>query len=90
MTPEPVFCQVNRPTLHHVSLFVSDMEASKRFYTSGLGLTLREEFRDIIGLRESGEFPFAWKESGKISMTAQRRKTNNFADHFLFHFDCVL
>lgn len=55
---ERVFCQADRPTLHHVSLFVSDMEMSARFYTSGLGLTLREEFRDIIGLRASGEFAF--------------------------------
>lgn len=53
-----VFCPADRPTLHHVSLFVSDLEGSTRFYTSGLGLTLREEFRDIIGRRASGEFPF--------------------------------
>lgn len=53
-----VFCQADRPTLHHVSLFVSDMEASAKFYTSGLGLTLREEFRDIVGRRASGEFAF--------------------------------
>ena len=53
-----VFCTADRPTLHHVSLFVSDMEASTRFYTAGLGLTLREEFRDIVGRRASGEFPF--------------------------------
>ncbi|MHA7653890.1 VOC family protein [Mycobacterium sp. ML4] len=53
-----VFCPADRPTLHHVSLFVSDLAASMRFYTSGLGLTLREEFRDIIGRRASGEFPF--------------------------------
>lgn len=53
-----VFCPVDRPTLHHVSLFVSDLEASTRFYTSGLGLTLREGFRDIIGRRAAREFPF--------------------------------
>ncbi len=53
-----VFCPADRPTLHHVSLFVSDMEASIRFYTAGLGLTLREEFQDIIGRRAAGEFPF--------------------------------
>ncbi|QDU07511.1 SRPBCC family protein [Gimesia aquarii] len=53
-----VFCPASRPTLHHVSLFVADMEASTRFYTVGLGLTVREEFRDIVGKRASGEFPF--------------------------------
>ena len=53
-----VFCPADRPTLHHVSLFVSDLVASTRFYTSGLGLTLREEFRDTIGRRASREFPF--------------------------------
>lgn len=55
---ERVFCETDRPLLHHVSLFVSDLEASARFYTSGLGLTLREEFDDIIGRRASGDFPF--------------------------------
>ncbi|MEM7775781.1 MAG: VOC family protein [Pseudomonadota bacterium] len=53
-----VFCPHDRPTLHHVSLFVADLEASKRFYISGLGFTLREEFRDIIGRRASGAFAF--------------------------------
>ncbi|MCG8457066.1 MAG: SRPBCC family protein [Holophagales bacterium] len=48
----------DRPTLHHVSLFVSDLEASIEFYTSGLGLTLRERFEDIVGRRAAGEFPF--------------------------------
>lgn len=55
---ERVFRRADQPVLHHVSLFVSDMEASKRFYTSGLGLTLREEFQDIIGHRASGAFAF--------------------------------
>lgn len=55
---ERVFCKADRPTLHHVSLFVSDIEASTKFYTSGLGLALRDEFKDIIGLRASGEFAF--------------------------------
>ncbi len=54
-----VFCPTSGPILHHVSLFVSDMEASSRFYTEGLGLTLREEFDDIIGLRAGRRFPFA-------------------------------
>lgn len=53
-----VFGPADRPTLHHVSLFVPDLEASTRFYTSGLGLTLREEFRDIVGRRGSDEFAF--------------------------------
>ena len=53
-----VFCPADRPTLHHVSLFVSDLEASTKFYVSGLGLTLREEFEDIIGRRAPGDFPF--------------------------------
>lgn len=53
-----VFCPADRPTLHHVSLFVSDLEASTKFYVSGLGLTLREEFGDIIGRRARGDFPF--------------------------------
>ena len=55
---ERVFRQADRPTLHHVSLFVSDVEASAKFYTSGLGLVLREEFDDIIGRRDSHEFDF--------------------------------
>lgn len=55
---ERVFCEVDRPTLHHVSLFVSDMEASARFYTAGLGLTLKETFQDIIAQRASGDFAF--------------------------------
>ena len=59
MAPEDrVFCSVKQPTLHHVSLFVSDMAASAKFYTAGLGLILREEFDDIIGLRAMGAFPF--------------------------------
>lgn len=54
-----VFCPApDRPTLHHVSLFVSDLEASTKFYTSGLGLTLRERFEDIVGRRTAGEFSF--------------------------------
>ena len=53
-----VFCPADRPTLHHVSLFVSDLEASTRFYTDGLGLSLRAQFQDIIGRRADGEFPF--------------------------------
>ena len=39
-------------------LFVPDIEASVRFYTSSLGLTVREEFDDIVGIRASGDFPF--------------------------------
>ena len=54
-----VFRPMAGPVLHHVSLFVSDMEASARFYTEGLGLTLREEFDDIIGVRSERKFPFA-------------------------------
>lgn len=53
-----VFCPTDQPTLHHVSLFVSDLEASTKFYTTGLGLTLREEFQDIIGRGASSDFPF--------------------------------
>ena len=53
-----VFCPMAGPVLHHVSLFVSDMEASTRFYTEGLGLPLHEEFSDIIGLRGANRFPF--------------------------------
>ncbi|WP_415400769.1 VOC family protein [Tateyamaria sp. SN3-11] len=53
-----VFCPMQSSVLHHVSLFVSDMEVSTRFYTEGLGLTLREEFEDIIGLRGAHRFPF--------------------------------
>jgi catechol 2,3-dioxygenase-like lactoylglutathione lyase family enzyme len=54
----PVFYPTTRPTLHHVSLFVSDIEASTKFYTVGLGLTVRDKFTDIIGRRAGGEFPF--------------------------------
>ncbi|GGX48122.1 hypothetical protein GCM10007385_14920 [Tateyamaria omphalii] len=53
-----VFGPMTGPVLHHVSLFVSDMEASARFYTEGLGLTLREEFDDIVGVRGTRRFPF--------------------------------
>lgn len=53
-----VFCGSDQPVLHHVCLFVRDMAVSTEFYTSGLGLTLRESFDDIIGLLPSGAFPF--------------------------------
>ncbi len=53
-----VFCGSDEPILHHVCLFVPDMDASIAFYTSGLGLFLREEFDDIIGLRPPGRLPF--------------------------------
>ncbi len=53
-----VFGSTTGPVLHHVSLFVSDVDKSARFYTEGLGLTLREEFDDIIGLRGTHRFPF--------------------------------
>lgn len=53
-----VFCPMTGPVLHHVSLFVYDMEASTRFYTDGLGLSLHEEFDDIVGLRGVNRFPF--------------------------------
>lgn len=59
--PKPqdrVFREMKGPILHHVGLFVSDMDSSARFYTEGLGLTLREEFDDIIGLRGAHRFPF--------------------------------
>ena len=36
------------PVLHHVSLFVADIEASTRFYTVGLGLALSRKFEDIV------------------------------------------
>ncbi|MEM6456769.1 MAG: SRPBCC family protein [Acidobacteriota bacterium] len=55
---QDVFGPADRPTLHHVSLFVSDLEASTAFYTAGLGLTLRERFDDIVGQRAAGTFPF--------------------------------
>lgn len=55
---ERVFCGTSQPTLHHVSLFVSNLEASVEFYTAGLGLTVREEFDDIIGVRPTHKFPF--------------------------------
>ena len=53
-----VLCGSDRPLLHHVCLFVRDMEASVRFYSAGLGLAVHEEFDDIVGLRASGKFPF--------------------------------
>ncbi|MAN62937.1 MAG: hypothetical protein CMI60_13440 [Parvibaculum sp.] len=53
-----VFCGSDQPILHHVCLFVPDMEASVNFYISGLGLALREEFDDIVGVRPTGAFPF--------------------------------
>ncbi|MBT0586150.1 VOC family protein [Alteromonas oceanisediminis] len=53
-----IFCGTQSPVLHHVCLFVPDIDASVRFYTSGLGLSVRETFDDIIGLRTKGNFPF--------------------------------
>jgi len=53
-----VFCGSGEPVLHHVCLFVPDMAAATDFYSSGLGLTVRESFDDIIGIRASGRFPF--------------------------------
>ena len=56
--PPSVFCSTRKPTLHHVCLFVSDLEASTKFYTSGLGLVVRKQFDDIVGQRGAGAFPF--------------------------------
>ncbi|MDJ0919569.1 MAG: VOC family protein [Henriciella sp.] len=53
-----VFCGSDEPILHHVCLFVSDMDASVEFYTTGLGLKVREAFDDIVGVRPTGRFPF--------------------------------
>jgi len=53
-----VFCGSDTPILHHVCLFVSDLSASVAFYTTGLGLKLREEFDDIVGIREAHRFSF--------------------------------
>lgn len=53
-----VFCEQDKPVLHHIGLFVSDLTASVKFYTDGLGLALHTEFEDIIGLRDTGDFPF--------------------------------
>ena len=56
---ERVFCASKAPLLHHISLFVADMEASSRFYVEGVGLTRREDFVDIVGLRSGRRFPFS-------------------------------
>ena len=53
-----VFYAASTPTLHHISLFVSDIDASIAFYTAGLGLALSEQFSDIVGQRAAGDFPF--------------------------------
>ena len=53
-----VFCRTSSPVLHHVCLFVPDVDQSAKFYTEGLGLSIRETFDDIIGLRKSGNFAF--------------------------------
>ena len=53
-----VFSPAGGPTLHHVSLFVSDLEASIAFYTAGLGLTVRRSFDDIRGCRSASDFAF--------------------------------
>ncbi|MEM9622002.1 MAG: VOC family protein [Pseudomonadota bacterium] len=58
LADERVFSTKEQPTLHHVCLFVPDIAASVEFYTSGLDLTVREEFDDIIGVRQTGRFPF--------------------------------
>lgn len=55
---ERVFCGASQPVLHHVCLFVPNVEASVKFYTAGIGLKVREEFDDIIGLRASRNFAF--------------------------------
>lgn len=53
-----VFFSANAPILHHVSLFVKDVGKAAKFYIDGIGLSLCEEFDDIIGRRTSGEFSF--------------------------------
>ncbi|WP_395373447.1 VOC family protein [Marinicella sp. W31] len=53
-----VFCGSNLPILHHVCLFVPDVDKSVDFYTNVIGLTVREEFEDIIGFTASRKFPF--------------------------------
>lgn len=55
MPNQSVFSDAKGPTLHHVSLFVSDIDASIAFYTEGLGLTLREAFEDIVPISNSDE-----------------------------------
>lgn len=53
-----IFGGSDEPILHHVCLFVPDLDASVSFYSNGLGLRVREEFDDIVGVRTSGRFPF--------------------------------
>ena len=53
-----VFCGSGDPILHHVCMFVRDMDASVKFYTNGLGLTVRARFDDIVGLKPSGLLSF--------------------------------
>ena len=65
-----VFCGSEGPLLHHICLFVPDVDASITFYTEALGLTLREDFEDIVALRPvGGSFPFnirsAFLEAGE-------------------------
>ena len=55
---ENLFCEATRPTLHHTCLFVPDLDQSVAFYTKALGLTLREWFDDIIGVRGDQRFHF--------------------------------
>lgn len=53
-----IFCGSSKPVLHHVCLFVNDVEASVHFYTSGLGMSVKERFDDIVGLGTAGHFAF--------------------------------
>ena len=57
-TQQVVFGPVARPTIHHISLFVPDLDAATRFYTDGIGLSVGKNFKDIAGTRNDHEFPF--------------------------------
>ena len=57
-TRERVFNAHSKPAIHHVSLFVADLEASIDFYTNGLGLEVCKDFDDIVGVHSAQYFPF--------------------------------
>jgi ketosteroid isomerase-like protein/catechol 2,3-dioxygenase-like lactoylglutathione lyase family enzyme len=56
---EAVFYQAGaRPDLHHASVYVADLDVAVRFYTEGLGLTVRKWFTDIVSRRGAGDVAF--------------------------------
>jgi glyoxylase I family protein len=50
--------KVEGPGLHHVGLFVADVKAAVKFYTEGLGFTVRQEWPDATGTKGGDTYKF--------------------------------